>query len=102
MVEYMEESGITEGWFFRARSGASFQPAAVRKHTRRLARLNPELEGLSPHILRHTFATRVLKRKIDIETLRVLLGHTSIQTTSRYLHPDAEMLSDAIKVLEEE
>ena len=73
-------------------------PAAVRKYTRRFAKKHPEeLKGLSPHILRHTFASRALKHGADLKTVQVLLGHKNIETTSRYLHPDAEALLKGVE-----
>jgi site-specific recombinase XerD len=87
-------------WLFLGYEGKPLTPHAVRKVTRRIADEAPDLVGLSPHILRHTYATSLLKHGTDLRTLQALLGHQSITTTSRYLHPDAEMLRDAVENLE--
>lgn len=42
--------------------------------------------AFSAHELRHTFATAVLRAAVDLETLRVWMGHRDIRTTQRYLH----------------
>lgn len=99
---YMHEDGtgmMTGGYIFENNKGSHITPAAVRKHCRKLANDNPMLSGLSPHILRHTFATRANRAGVDLKALQALLGHSQITTTSRYLHPTADDLVAAIDKL---
>jgi integrase/recombinase XerC len=88
-----------ENYLFPGNLGSPIGPAAVRKYTRKMAKKREELVGLSPHILRHTFASRALKNGADLKTVQALLGHKNIETTSRYLHPDAEALLKGIEDL---
>jgi site-specific recombinase XerD len=90
----------TNSWLFPGRKSGPIGAAAVRKVCRQLREQHPELGKMTPHTLRHTFATNALRSGVDIRTLQSLLGHTSIDTTSRYLHPDAQLLSAAVEALD--
>ena len=49
---------------------------------------------LSPHKLRHTYATMIMQKERDIEQVRLLLGHTTYDMTKRYLHLSNEQLKE--------
>jgi site-specific recombinase XerD len=89
----------TSHWLFPGYTGSPIGPHAIRKYTRKMAAEYPELNGLSPHVLRHTFATMALRRGMDLARLQAILGHESIMTTRRYLHPSIEDLSAAMDVM---
>ncbi len=59
----------------------------------------PDLIFLSPHNLRHSFATYILQSGGDIETLRALLGHVDISTTQRYVHSNYSQMKKAVENL---
>jgi len=90
-----------EKWLFTGYMGRPVGPHAIRKYTRKIAADHPELAGLSPHILRHTFATMALRKGMDLKRLQEILGHESIKTTERYLHPTRSDLHDAMRRMED-
>ena len=96
---HIQLTGPTK-WLFTGQMGGPLTPHAVRKHTRSIALQNPDLQDLSPHVLRHTYATLLVARGVDLKTIQSLLGHESIETTSRYLHPTVTDLALAAARLE--
>jgi hypothetical protein len=52
------------------------------------------------HTLRHTFASRLLNRGVDIVTVQQLLGHSAVTVTMRYTHTNLELKHAAVAKLE--
>ena len=55
---------------------------------------------VTTHSLRHSFATHLLERKVDIRVIQVLLGHKKLETTTIYAHVATDLLQEVIGPLE--
>lgn len=80
--------------FFVGRDGGGVTENAIRCFFQDLKKATG-ITRLHPHLLRHTFATNYLLNGGNLESLRLLLGHSDIQTTQKYLH-----LAEYIKILQ--
>ncbi len=75
----------SRGWLFPGRD--PLQPITTRQLTRAChtaAQAAGIEKHVSPHTLRHSFATHLLEQNVDVRVIQVLLGHTKLDTTARY------------------
>src|SRR5258708_34263118 len=74
----------------------------VERHTRQAAVQLPSLrtKSWSPHTIRHTTAMALLRSGVDINTIRIWLGHVSLQTTHIYAESDLKMKARALACCE--
>ena len=72
--------------------------ALVKRYVRRIQGQIPSLakKRVSPHCIRHTTATHLLRAGVDINTIRAWLGHVSLDTTNIYAEIDLEMKAKAL------
>jgi integrase/recombinase XerC len=89
---YLAARKPTDTFFVGARGGA-LDPAIVQKRVRDIRRALGLAESVTPHALRHSFATHLLGAGGDLRTIQELLGHASLSTTQRYTDVDATRLA---------
>jgi integrase/recombinase XerD len=76
--------------------------ALVERYAKAVAKTRPSMskKQLSPHTIRHTTATHLLRAGVDINTIRAWLGHVSLATTNIYAEVDLQMKERALATCE--
>ena len=98
-IREMERPEEHSPWLFPSPVDAK-KPITTTSVRRGIYEIRDQLPGegrnVTPHMLRHTWATRALGRGVPLRTIQAVLGHSSISVTQLYLHPNAEMLIGAM------
>jgi integrase/recombinase XerC len=83
--------------FFTGPSGKRLTTRTVQNVIKRWAKGAGLPDTISPHTLRHSFATHLLDGGADLKAVQQLLGHESVSTTQIYTHVSVERLRDAVE-----
>jgi integrase/recombinase XerD len=80
--------GYSTDWLFVSRTGRAFDRTNAWRLVAKYARRMGMTGKLSPHTLRHTFATHLLSGGADLRLVQEMLGHADVSTTQIYTHVD--------------
>lgn len=87
----------SEDILFLNRRGGKLTRAMIFTIIKNLVEFSGIKKNVSPHTLRHSFATHLLENGADLRSIQAMLGHESITTTEIYMHLDRNKLKDEVE-----
>ena len=99
LLEYKHSLDYESEYVFAVKYGGEIKCRTTDSVWRKLKSIADRagVEEANPHKFRHTFATVLYKRGLDVRMIQKLLGHSNINTTMIYIDSNLEMLRDAYK-----
>jgi site-specific recombinase XerD len=101
LINFWKAEAIAQNdsWIFSGRSSEPMSPRSAQLLLKELATKAGIQKKISPHTLRHTFATTLASRGANLAALKEILGHQRITTTERYLHVTPTHLRETLGLL---
>ena len=81
------KKAILRKYFFANEKGEKLKPSAIQSLFSRIRR-RLGIKNFSPHRLRHSLSTELYHNGANIVLISTILGHSNVNTTKRYIHPD--------------
>lgn len=92
-----KELGLSGSYFFLTEKGNALYPALVHRLVQSNLSLWTKSAQKSPHVMRHSFATHLLRNGADLNAIKELLGHSNLSATQIYTNNSIEHLKEVHK-----
>lgn len=92
ILEYLDLRTTDSKFLFAGRNGNHITPRYIQIMIKKYADKAGITKKVTPHVLRHSYATHLLKNGVDIRVIQQLLGHASLSTTQIYTSVDMETI----------
>ncbi len=92
--KYLEKCPFESEYLLVTDQGKPLYPMMVQRMVKKLLGNVSTLEKLSPHVLRHTYATHLLNKGADLNAIKELLGHANLAATQVYTHNSLEKIKE--------
>jgi site-specific recombinase XerD len=99
LVDYKENCRVVSENFFATRISGTLSETSVARVFRETTQALGWKKKVTPHVLRHSFASKLVQNDVHLVKISKLLGHSSLKTTSIYVHSQMEDLKDAVNTL---
>ena len=96
-VRHRLQKNENEKALFLGHTGKRLVDTSIERMLNKYSLMLSEIQHISPHMLRHTFATHMLNNGADIRSVQELLGHKRLETTQIYTHVSIQHLKDEYK-----
>ncbi|MFV0432103.1 MAG: tyrosine recombinase XerC [Alphaproteobacteria bacterium] len=96
MLKISPHSTLDSEPLFKGARGGRLHPTVVQRRVRELRSWLQLPDSVTPHALRHSFATHLLAGDADLRSIQELLGHSSLKATQRYTEIDSSQLRDMV------